>query len=114
MSSITRLTGRESRTNTIGEQDVNCFTWSRIAGIIVARSCVSRVRSFVVAHARTAGSSDPKISAKFLHANYVECSHAPSNAAQDVVIEALVRQPFHRVFRRAIRRSRNPAGDHSE
>ena len=48
-----------------------------------------------------------------LNANYVEISRAPSYAAKDVVVKIFVRKPFHGVLRRAIKRSRNPAGDHS-
>src|SRR5262249_50867933 len=43
----------------------------------------------------------------------IEVWRAAQQPADDVVIEALVGQPFHRVFRRASRRSRSPFGGHS-
>jgi hypothetical protein len=42
----------------------------------------------------------------------IEVWRAPQQPADDVVIEALVGQPFHRAFR-ASNRSRRPFGDHS-
>jgi hypothetical protein len=56
----------------------------------------------------------PRNLSDVLNADRVESSHAPANAAKDIGVEILVRQPFHPVFRRAFRRSRNPAEDHSE
>src|SRR5438067_38713 len=51
--SITRLTGLESRTSKIGEQDANCVIWASAAGIIVETAWGRKTRAFAVAHAST-------------------------------------------------------------
>lgn len=61
-------------------------------------------------HSRIARTGDFR---DVLHPDYVKSARTASNAAQDVVVKILVRQPFHATFRRAISLPRNPAGAHS-
>ena len=51
--------------------------------------------------------------ANVLSADEIQGRAAEQQPADDIVIEALVRQPFHRGFRRASKRSRSPIGAHS-
>jgi hypothetical protein len=44
---------------------------------------------------------------------HIETWGAAQQPADNIVIEALVGQPFHRTFLRASSRSRRPFGDHS-